>query len=118
MISTSASLWNRQVGLFFSLGLWAMIHFAYVARLGRLARQVRKFGESNATEILPLAGVDELHDLSIDFAATGQRLAEREREQEALEREVIGCVENERRRIGHELHDGTGQHLTCGTTPG
>nr|WP_246438228.1 sensor histidine kinase [Prosthecobacter vanneervenii] len=42
-----------------------------------------------------------------------QSLADRERERIELERAVIESAENERRRIGHELHDGIGQQLTA-----
>ena len=106
-------VWNVEVGLFFCLCFWGVLHFGFAARLGRLARQVRDFGEGRATNIVTLGGTDELHDLSLDFAIMGQRLAEREHQRDALEREVIETVENERRRIGHELHDGIGQHLTA-----
>ena len=106
-------VWSAQLRVFFSLCVWAALHFGVAVRLGRLARQVRDFGEGRVTGIATLGGADELHDLALDFAAMGQRLAERERERDALEREVIETVENERRRIGHELHDGIGQHLTA-----
>ena len=42
-----------------------------------------------------------------------RRLTEREQERLKLEREVIESAERERRRIGHELHDGIGQQLTA-----
>src|SRR5206468_2974335 len=45
-------------------------------------------------------------------AALAAEVAERER----LEREVLEISERERRSIGHDLHDGLGQHLT-GTAP-
>lgn len=39
-------------------------------------------------------------------------LAEEIAERERLEKVVLGISERERRSIGHELHDGLGQHLT------
>jgi signal transduction histidine kinase len=41
------------------------------------------------------------------------KLREREREKARLEREVLEISESERRRIGHDLHDGLGQRLTA-----
>ena len=49
-----------------------------------------------------------------DANADVQRLTDANAELEArLEREVIASSENERKRIGHDLHDGLGQELTA-----
>jgi signal transduction histidine kinase len=95
------------------LGLWAVLHFGVARRLAQLARTVKQVGEDELRLIEPLHGSDEVHDLSSAFAKMTSQLIERERERAALEREVIESTERERRRIGHELHDGIGQHLTA-----
>ena len=74
---------------------------------------MRDLGEGRSTVVVPLPGSDEVHDLSLSFAAMSQRLIERETERNVLEREVIDSTERERQRIGHELHDGVGQQLTA-----
>jgi len=48
------------------------------------------------------------HGVQRRTAALAAEVAERER----LEREVLEISERERRSIGHDLHDGLGQHLT------
>lgn len=95
------------------LMMWGVLHFGVAARLSRLAEMVREIGEGGAKEIQPLPGGDEVHQLSTSFAVMSRQLAQREEERAALEREVIDTTERERRRIGHELHDGIGQQLTA-----
>jgi signal transduction histidine kinase len=104
--------WTASVMAFFCLCLWAVLHFGVAVRLERLARSARDFGEGRATRIETVGGGDEVHELSEAFAAMSGRLADRESERRDLERKVIDSAENERRRIGHELHDGIGQQLT------
>ncbi len=105
--------WSASVIAFMCLGLWATLHFGVATRLERLARSVREFGEGRAISIDPVKGGDEVHELSQAFRKMTHRLADRERERTVLERAVIDSAENERRRIGHELHDGIGQQLTA-----
>lgn len=93
--------------------LWAVLHFSFAARLGRLADRVRAFGEGKMeASALPVGG-DEVGELSGAFAVMAAKLRERELEQARLEREVLEISESERRRIGHDLHDGLGQRLTA-----
>lgn len=105
--------WSASVIAFMCLGLWAILHFGVATRLARLARSVREFGEGRSISIAPLKGGDEVHELSQAFRKMTQQLADRERERTVLERAMIDSAENERRRIGHELHDGIGQQLTA-----
>jgi signal transduction histidine kinase len=46
--------------------------------------------------------------------ALAQEMAERER----LEKEILNIVEREQQRIGHDLHDSLGQHLTAAAFAG
>lgn len=94
-------------------GLWAVLHFGVATRLTRLAEMVKRVGNGELRVMEPLRGNDEVHDLSEAFSQMSQQLADRERERAALERMVIDSTEQERRRIGHELHDGIGQQLTA-----
>ncbi|MBX7207491.1 MAG: sensor histidine kinase [Verrucomicrobiaceae bacterium] len=98
--------------------MWAVLHFGVAARLSRLADTVREIGEGGAREIVPLAGGDEVHELSSAFALMSRQLARRERERAELERQLVDTTERERRRIGHELHDGIGQQLTAALLAG
>lgn len=92
---------------------WAVLHVGVARRLARLERSVEGFGQSQKSEPEILKGGDEVAGLSIKFAAMVHRLREREAEQVRLEREVLEISENERRRIGHDMHDSLGQRLTA-----
>jgi signal transduction histidine kinase len=105
--------WMASAMALLSFVLWAVLHFGFAARLGRLADSVRAFGEGKA-DVPPLpTGSDEVGEVSAAFTAMAARLREREAEQVRLEREVLEISEGERRRIGHDLHDGLGQQLTA-----
>ena len=101
---------SRCIALF-CLCVWAILHFGVASRLDRLARSVRDFGEGRTSEIAVIDGGDEVHELSLALGEMGSNLAERENQRIELERQVIESAESERRRIGHELHDGIGQQL-------
>jgi len=49
---------------------------------------------------------------ALDQIERDRRLAAVEQERRILERQIIEISERERRRIGQDLHDGLGQHLT------
>ncbi len=105
--------WMAASITFLCFCLWAALHFGFAARLARLAQAVRDFGEGRAASVDAVPGADEVHALSMAFAAMGTRLAEREAERVRLEREILETSERERRRIGRDLHDGIGQQLTA-----
>jgi signal transduction histidine kinase len=100
-----------SVLVFFCLSVWGILHFGVAARLERLARSARDFGEGRSSEICIIGGGDEVHELSKALNEMGRNLTEREDQRRDLERQVIDSAESERRRIGHELHDGIGQQL-------
>ncbi len=93
--------------------IWTVLHLGFARRLTRLAQSVEAFGHGQTTMPEPLSGGDEVAALSTKFAAMAQRLRERETEQVRLEREVLEISDNERRRIGHDVHDSLGQRLTA-----
>ncbi len=93
--------------------VWALLHFGFAARLGRLAANVRAFGEGRTRLPATVSGGDEVAEVSAAFLAMGERLRQREEEQLRLERELLDASERERHRIGRDLHDGLGQHLTA-----
>lgn len=95
------------------LTLWAALHFGFAERIARLTRGVRGFGAGESAVIQPIRGGDEVAELSGAFAAMAARVKAHEAERATLEREVLEASESERRRIGHELHDGLGQRLTA-----
>lgn len=102
------------VMLLLSLALWAALHFGYARRLAALAESVRAASEGKDTSALPLPrGHDEVGRLSSDYAAMMKSLRAHEREQARLQRDVLHISENERQRIGHDLHDSLGQRLTA-----
>jgi signal transduction histidine kinase len=93
--------------------LWAALHYGFAARVASLAQAVRDFDIEGNKPIKPLKGGDEVAELSGAFAAMAARIQAQESERVAMEREVLEAGERERRRIGHELHDGLGQRLTA-----
>ena len=105
--------WMAAAMGFMVVMLWAVLYFGFAARLMRLAQSVRAFGEGRAGAPAVLPGGDEVADLSVAFSAMSASLREREAEKVRLEREVLEISERERRRIGHDLHDGLGQRLTA-----
>jgi signal transduction histidine kinase len=105
--------WMALAMALLSLTLWAVLHFGFAARLGRLADSVHAFGEGKMDASSLPAGGDEVGALASAFSAMAAKLREREREQVRLEREVLEISGAERRRIGHDLHDGLGQRLTA-----
>lgn len=72
------------------------------------ARQRREFGARD-TEFLQLTA--SLVAEAIDHANLFGKLAEKERDQEALIRRTIEVQEEERRRVATEIHDGVAQQL-------
>ncbi len=95
------------------LVVWTLLHFGFAARLARLAASVRAFGEDQSHLPALVRGGDEVAEVSAAFVAMSERLRHREQEQLRLEREVLDASERERQRIGRDLHDGLGQHLTA-----
>jgi signal transduction histidine kinase len=105
--------WMASAMALFSFALWSALHYGFAARLARLAVTMRAFGEGkNETPSLPKGG-DEVGELAGAFSTMAAKLRIREAEQVRLEREVLEISESERRRIGHDLHDGLGQQLTA-----
>jgi signal transduction histidine kinase len=95
------------------LCLWVALHFGFAARLARLTRAVRDYGDDRANSLPEISGGDEVHELSMAFATMAAHLAEREAERLRLERVILDTTEREQRRIGEDLHDGLGQQLTA-----
>ncbi|MDR3401343.1 MAG: sensor histidine kinase [Chthoniobacter sp.] len=95
------------------LCLWIALHYGFAARLARLTRAVRDFGDGRSNSLVEIPGGDEVHELSRVFALMGARLTEREAERVRLERVILDTSEREQRRIGEDLHDGLGQQLTA-----
>ena len=105
--------WMASAMALLSFALWAVLHFGFAARLGKLADSMRALGEGRADAAVLPSGSDEVGKVSAAFTAMAARLREREAEQLRLEREVLEISEGERRRIGQDLHDGLGQRLTA-----
>jgi signal transduction histidine kinase len=101
--------WMALAMSLLSLTLWVVLHFGFAARLGRLADSVQAFGEGR----MDAASLPEGRELAHAFSTMAAKLHEREIEQFRLEHEVLEISESERRRIGHDLHDGLGQRLTA-----
>lgn len=93
--------------------LWAGLHWGFAQRIARLTGMVRSFSSGDRSAMRPLRGGDEVAHLSVAFAAMAARVQAQETERVQLEGEVLEASERERRRIGHELHDGLGQRLTA-----
>lgn len=91
------------------LGLTLLLWFALDEVVGRrvreLLRQVRTVGTSGR-EAVPLRGKDELSAISQEFANAVRRLR-------AAEKLALDAAEQERRRIGGDLHDDLCQRLSA-----
>jgi len=93
--------------------LWAVLHFGFAKRIARLAQAVRGFGAGSRAPIAAMTGGDEVAELSRAFTAMARRVTAHEHQRVHMEMQVHEAGERERRRLGHELHDGLGQHLTA-----
>ncbi|MCX6878322.1 MAG: sensor histidine kinase [Verrucomicrobia bacterium] len=93
--------------------LWAVLHFGFAKRIARLAQAVRGFGAGERVPIMAMPGGDEVAELSRAFAAMANSVTVHEQQRARMEKQVLEAGERERRRLGHELHDGLGQHLTA-----
>ncbi len=105
--------WMASAMALLSFALWAVLHFGFAARIGRLAESVLAFGEGKDSPARLPGGDDETGTLATAFCAMAANVRERAAKQEMLEREVLEISESERQRIGHDLHDGLGQRLTA-----
>jgi signal transduction histidine kinase len=63
--------------------------------------------------LIPLTGGDEVAELSRVLGAMATDVIAHEAARARLETQILEAGEAERRRIGHELHDGLGQRLTA-----
>jgi signal transduction histidine kinase len=105
--------WMASAMALLGFALWAVLHFGFAERLARLAGVVHAFGEGKTDAAEAPTGSDEVGQLSAAFSSMAAKLREREAQQVQLEREMLEISERERRRIGHDLHDGLGQRLTA-----
>ncbi|RFC45174.1 MAG: Signal transduction histidine kinase [Verrucomicrobia bacterium] len=94
------------------LTLWAVLHYGFALRIGRLADMARDFANRRAA-LVPLSGGDEVADLSRVLGEMAAEVLRHESERARMETQIMEAGEAERRRIGHELHDGIGQRLTA-----
>jgi signal transduction histidine kinase len=93
--------------------LWAVLHFGFAKRINRLTQAVRGFGADGRVPITAISGGDEVAELSRAFAAMAGSVTAHEEQRARMEKQVLEAGERERRRLGHELHDGLGQRLTA-----
>ena len=94
------------------LVLWGVLHYGFAQRIGRLADMARDFSGRRAP-LIPLTGGDEVAELSRVLGAMATDVIAHEAARARLETQILEAGEAERRRIGHELHDGLGQRLTA-----
>ena len=93
--------------------LWAVLHFGFAKRIARLAHAVRGFGADGQAPLKPMAGGDEVAELSRAFTAMAYSVTNYQQQRAQMEKQVLEAGERERRHLGHELHDGLGQRLTA-----
>jgi signal transduction histidine kinase len=105
--------WMASAMALLGFVLWSVLHFGFADRLARLSDSVRAFGEGSSDTPSVPRGSDEVGELGRAFSTMAAQLRDREAQQVRLEREVLEISERERRRIGHDLHDGLGQRLTA-----
>lgn len=95
------------------IALWAVLHFGFAKRIARLTQTVRDFGTDGRTPFTAMPGGDEVAELSRAFTAMANSVTAHEQQRARMEKQVLEAGERERRRLGHELHDGLGQRLTA-----
>jgi signal transduction histidine kinase len=105
--------WMASAMALLGFVLWSVLHFGFADRLARLTGSVRALGEGSIDASAVPRGGDEVGELGVAFTTMAAQLRERDAQQVRLEREVLEISERERRRIGHDLHDGLGQRLTA-----
>ncbi|MBE7494166.1 MAG: hypothetical protein HS117_04440 [Verrucomicrobiaceae bacterium] len=99
------SLRHGAVLLALTLLLWYAMDEMVVRRVKALLGQVSAVGTSGRG-VEPLKGKDELSVISREFAGAVERLGE-------AERLLLEAAEEERRRIGRDLHDDLCQRLSA-----
>jgi signal transduction histidine kinase len=105
--------WMASAMALLGFVLWTVLHFGFADRIARLANSVRALGEGKPDAPAVPRGGDEVGQLGAAFTTMAAQLREREAQEVRLERELLEISERERRRIGHDLHDGLGQRLTA-----
>lgn len=106
--------WISGAMVLLSFALWAVLHVVYAGRLAALAEGMRRWSmtEEDVESALP-RGRDEVGALAARFTEMTTRLRENEVRRLRLEREVLSISEQERQRMGRDLHDDLGQRLTA-----
>lgn len=94
------------------LALWAILYYGFAQRIGRLADMARDFA-GQRRPLVPLPGGDEVAELSRVLGAMATDVIDHEAARARMETQILEASEAERRRVGHELHDGLGQRLTA-----
>jgi len=89
------------------LALWAVLHYGFAQRIARLAEMARDFA-GERKPLIPLPGGDEVADLSRALGTMATDVIAHEAARARMETQILEAGEAERRRIGHELHDGFG----------
>ena len=105
--------WIAGAMVLLSFALWAVLHFIYANRLAALAAGMRQWNMADGESMVLPRGGDEVGTLAAGFLEMTERVRRHEEDQIRLEREVLNISDDERRRIGHDLHDGVGQRLTA-----
>lgn len=91
---------------------WLLVR-TMTRRLNLLSKAADTIAAGNLAVSLPdHNGKDEVARLTRDFNQMVRALQRDIAERRRLEREIIDVSEEEQKRIGQELHDGLGQHLT------
>jgi len=104
--------WSALANGGLCLALWAVLHYGFAQRIGRLAEMARDFA-GERKPLIPLPGGDEVADLSRALGTMATDVIAHEAARARMETQILEAGEAERRRIGHELHDGLGQRLTA-----
>ena len=105
--------WSALASGVLCAALWVVLHFGFAVRIARLAQAGRGFGAGSRAPIPAMPGGDEVAELSRAFSAMAASVTAHEQQRAQMEMQVLEAGERERRRLGHELHDGLGQRLTA-----
>lgn len=105
--------WISGAMVLLSFSLWAVLHVVYAGRLAALAEGMRRWSITEDVESALPRGGDEVGALAAGFVEMTTKLRENEESRLRLEREVLSISEQERQRMGRDLHDDLGQRLTA-----
>jgi signal transduction histidine kinase len=96
-----------------SVMVWLLVNMAAGERYPDFLTPVWNCGIRLAVFLMIIILVTNRDELQVQVRQRTEKLQREMLERSRLEKELLEIAEGERRRIGHDLHDSLGQHLTA-----